>query len=182
MKKLLVVFAIILGIMGVVAFINIPDVPVITKPVRIVVQDPELKKHFTTLGIENDNLNLVFGDLDELTGEDASYYRGTITVNPHNTEEGQLQTVGHEYLHYYWQTHLTHTERQDLLDDLEHAYNADSWIPSQLEKPMYATCNQDCRTEEKYAYSCTSLFDESLTQDLINHCNEVLPGRHNITW
>ena len=154
--------------------------PVQTQP--ITKQEPSLKRYFSKLGIKNKSINLVYGDSPALTGEDASYYNNTITVNPGATEEAKLQMIGHEYMHYYWQTKLTNKQKASLTDDLTYAYNSDPWIPSQLAKPLYADCDDECKIQEKYAYACTSLFDYSLTQQLINHCNEVLPGRHLITW
>lgn len=147
-----------------------------------VVQEPELEAYFKILGIKNNKIGLVYGDSSDLTGEDASYNNGVITVNPKLSKTEGVQMVGHEYMHYYWREKLSEKIKKSLLDGLDYALNSNPWIPSQLAKPLYNNCNKNCKIEETYAYACTSLHDNSLTPELIKHCNLVLPGRYNITW
>lgn len=156
-----------------------PDSAKKIQPVR---QNPTLKKHFKTLGIDNNKVSVIYGDSSLLTGEDASYRNNTILINPRLTKQVELQMVAHEYMHYFWQTKLSSQQKQSLSADIESAFNSDPFIANQLDKEAYRNCFQSCRQEEKYTYACTALYDYSLTPKLARHCSQVIPGRHALAW
>jgi len=142
-----------------------------TKPKKVIYQDPKLLSQLESLGATyTSDLGLSYDDPNAVPSQKGSYRNKVLTVESSVSDEEEIRTLAHEYLHHVWYQVLSIEKRIDLTVKLETLLQGDKGMQSRVK--LYVE-RDILNASELFSIYCTESTD-SYMLSVVDECNKYI--------